>query len=128
MNEIKIHDIKALVEVPDYSMYIYYGLIILSSIALLVVIYFIYKIIKNKKVNVRREYFDILNNLDLNNSKQSAYVITKYGYLLAQNEREKQLLGDLISSLELYKYKKNVPSLEEDIKTSFSIFMDALDV
>ena len=128
MNDIKIHDIKALVEVPDYSMYIYYGLIILSSIILCIVIYFIYKFIKNKKVNVRKEYFDILNNLDLNNSKQSAYLITKYGYLLAQNEREKQLLADLISSLELYKYKKNVPNLEEEIKTSFSIFMDALDV
>ncbi len=128
MNEIKIHDIKDIVEVPDVTFYIYYGLIILAFIALCLVIYFIYKFIKNRKINIRKEYFKILEELDLNNSKNSAYQITKYGHLLARNDREKQLFNDLLSELEVYKYKINVPEFHDDTKALFDVFMDSLDV
>ncbi len=128
MNEIKIHDIKDIVEVPDFSFYIYYGLISLAIILILIAFYFIYKFFKNKKVNIRKEYYKILEELDLTNTKNSAYLITKYGHILAQNEREKQLFYDLVEMLEIYKYKKNVPIFSEDIKVSLKIFMESLDV
>ncbi len=128
MNELKIHDIKSIVEVPDFTFYIYYGLISLAIILVCIALYFIYRFFKNRKVNVRKEYFKILEELDLNDSKNSAYLITKYGQLLAQNESEKQLFNDLAASLEIYKYKKDVPKFSENIKASFTVFKDSLDV
>ncbi len=128
MNELKIHDIKELVEVPDISFYIYYGLISLGVIICCIFIYFAYKFIINKKTNIRKEYLSILQNINLEDTKHSAYIITKYGHKIAIHEREKQLLEDLIVQLEIYKYKKDVPKFSDEVKTSFGIFMDSLDV
>ena len=89
MNEIKIHDIKELVEIPDFSIYIYSALWILGILAIFIFIFLIYRYFKNKKRCRRKEYYKILKNLDLNNSKESAYMITKYSRLLSQTQREK---------------------------------------
>ena len=128
MNEIKIHDIKPLIEVPDYSMYIFYGLVLLVAIIFGLIIYFIYRFFKNRKQNIRKEYFKKLKEVDFINSKQSAYSITKYGQLLAKSDREKQLLHDLIEKLESYKYRKDVPSFDSETKLLFDNFMESLDV
>ena len=128
MNEIKIHDIKPLVEIPDYSFFILSGLILLGIIIVSLVIFFIYKYLKNKKQNIRREYFKKLKELDFKNSKKSAYDITKYGQLLVKTKREKQLLNDLISQLEQYKYKKDVDNFDDETKALFDRFLDGLDV
>ncbi len=127
MNDIKIHDIKDIVEVPDLSLYIYYGLIVLGFCLIVFAIYLLYKFIKNIQNNDRKKYIEILENLNFDNSKHTAYQITKYGLLLAQNEREKQLYHDLILQLEIYKYKKDVPSFEKETKLLFDIFMESLD-
>ena len=59
MNEIKIHDIKGIVEVPDFSIYFYYGLIACGVILVFILIYFIYSYIVNKKPNIRKEYLKV---------------------------------------------------------------------
>ncbi len=128
MNEIKIHDIKPLVNIEDYSFYIYYGLIVGGIILLLVSIYFIYKFIKRKNNNTRMEYFKVLKKIDFTNSKQTAYDITKYGYLLAQTSREKQLLNDLVAQLEIYKYQKSVPIISDEVTVMYDNFIDSLEV
>lgn len=128
MNEIKLHDIKGLVEVSDSSLYIFYGLILFGLIVVCIIGYLIYKFFKYKRQNIRQDYFKQLQAVDFNNSKQSAYDITKYGILLVRTPREKQLLNDLISKLESYKYKKDVPNIDEETKASFDTFMDSLDV
>ncbi len=128
MNEIKIHDIKALVDVSDYSIYFYYSLILAFVVIFCLIIYFIYRFLKNRKENIRKKYFNILENIDFENSKKSAYEITKYGQLLAVEDDEKQLLLKLLDNLENYKYKKNVPSFNKDTKELFDNFMDTINV
>jgi len=128
MNELKLNDIKDLVQIPDYSIYFYYGLIIFVISIFVVVIYIIYNYWKNKKQNIRKIYFKRLKDIDFNNSKKSAYDITKYGYLLVNTTKEKQLLEDLVDKLGDYKYKRDVPIIDDDIKNSFHIFMESLDV
>jgi len=128
MNDIKINDIKPLVDIVDYSFYLYYGLILFGIMSLCVVIYFIYKYMTNKEKNIRKYYFEILDNLDFNQSKQSAYIITKYGEKLAVTQREKQLLHELVNKLKPYKYKKEVAYFNDDVKNSFKLFMDSLDI
>lgn len=128
MNEIKIHDIKNLVEIPDISLYIYMFLWILGIAFIFILIFLIYKFFYNRNKNERKKYYKILKNLELKDSKQSAYTISKYIRLLAENEREKRLAEELIEELEKYKYKKEVKELEDDVKIIFARFMDSVDV
>lgn len=128
MNEIKIHDIKELVEIPDISLYIYMTLWILGIALIFIVIFLIYKFFYNRNKNERKKYYQTLKEVDLNNSKESAYTISKYIRLLATNEREKRLAEELIEELDKYKYKKNVENLSDDVKIVFARFMDLVDV
>lgn len=124
----KLNDIKELEKIPDNSLFIFLALVLLGFIFLLILIFFITKLIKNRKKNPRKIYFKILKNVNFSDSKKSAYTITKYSRLIVSNEREKKLAIELIESLEKYKYKKEVENIDNEVKAKFSIFMDSLDV
>jgi len=128
MNEIKIHDIKELVEIPDISFYIYITLWILGIAFIFAIIFLIYKFFYNRNKNERKKYYKILKEVDLSNSKQSAYTISKYTRLLATSQREEKLVEELIEELDSYKYKKEVEELNDDVKIIFARFMDSVDV
>lgn len=128
MNEIKIHDIKPLAQINDFSLYIYMLLWILGILLLFIIVFLIYKFFKNRSNNKRKAYYKILENLDLNDSKISAYTITKYARLLVRNEREVKLYEELNEELEAFKYKKEVGPLSDNVKIHFGRFMDTIDV
>lgn len=124
----QIHDIKNLVLIPDNSIFIFSFLIFLGVIVVLLIIFFIYKFIKNKKTNERKTWFKTLENINYQNPKEAAYTITKYTRLLVTNPRDKKLCNELIEELEKYKYKKTVESIDDNIKAKLSTLMDAIDV
>lgn len=124
----KLNDIKELEKIPDNSIFIFALLVFLGFLVLLSIIFLIIKFFKNRKKSPRKIYFEILKQIDFENSKKSAYLITKYARLVASNEREKKLANELIDELEKYKYKKNVENINNEIKNKYSIFMEALDV
>lgn len=128
MNEIKIHDIKQLVEIPDISFYIFIALIILVVAFISLISFLIYKYFNNKKRNLRKEYYKILKDISFDDTKQTAYTISKYSRLLATSELEIKLCKELIDELEKYKYKKNVEKFDGNVKVRYGIFMDSLDV
>jgi F0F1-type ATP synthase membrane subunit b/b' len=126
---LKIYDIKPIVDIPDTSLYIYYGLIILILIFFIFIVVYIYKKVKNKKNVIANQYFTILKNIDFNNSKQSSYLISKYGRLLAKTQEEKNLINEIYNDLEQYKYKKEITShISNDIKIKFDKFIRILNV
>ena len=126
---IKIHDIKPIVEIPDVSIYIYYSLIIIFILLLCIGIYFIYKFLKPKVKSHDLIWYEKLKNVDFTKSKDAAYKISKYGRLLAKDERQLHLVNELIEELSLYKYKKMIPNkFSKETKIKFNIFMDSLDV
>lgn len=124
----KLNDIKELEKIPDNSIFIFALLVFLGFLVLLSIIFLIIKFFKNRKKSPRKIYFEILKQIDFEDSKKSAYLITKYARLVASNEREKKLANELIDELEKYKYKKNVENINNEIKNKYSIFMEALDV
>lgn len=128
MNELQLHDIKALVSIPDYSFFVFIALIILGLALVSTLAFLIFKIITNRKKDMKKEYFKILKELDLNDSKNAAYTITKYSRLLVSNEREEKLCAELIEELEVYKYKKDVNNLSKEAILTFERFMDSVDV
>ncbi len=128
MNDLKIHDIKPLVEIPDYSLYILILLVTIIAIIMLTLVYFIYKIIRNKEPSIKKQSFKVLKNINLNDTKTSAYAITFHGRILATTPREKKLFEELTSVLEKHKYKKEIESFDEETLHQLEIFMEAVDV
>ena len=128
MNDLKIHDIKGLVEIPDFTQYLYMALWVLGIVFFFVIIFFIFRYFYNKNRNQRKNYYKILKELDLSNAKKSAYTISKYSRLLVSNEREQKLCEELIEALDNYKYKKEVEPLNDEVKIHFGRFMDNIDV
>lgn len=124
----KLHDIKPLVQIPDNSFFIFLALVIFTFVIFLGVIFFFLKLYKNRKKSDKKRYFEILENINFKDSKQSAYTITKYSRLLARTQREKKICEELIQNLENYKYKKNVQEIDEKIKANFLNFMEIIDV
>jgi len=124
----KIHDIKDIVKIPDNSIFIYYGLIFLGLLLSLIILLFIIKYFKNKKVNQRKVYFETLKNIEFKDSKKDAYIITKNLRLLIKNDREKILANELINELNEYKYKKEVPNISNDIKNKLTTLLGIIDV
>ncbi len=122
----KIHDIKSLVEIPDFSLYVFAILCFLLLCIVASLIFLIYKTINNKKKNCKKEYYQILKNMDFSNPKEASYKISKYLRLLDQ--KETSLIMALIKDLDEYKYKKNVKQIDKNILNKFEIIMETIDV
>lgn len=126
---IKIHDIKPIVEIPDNTIYIYYALIVTGLLLSFLLLYLIYKFFKSKKITDDKIYFEKLKRIDFKELKESSYNISKYGRVLAKDERQKRLIEELHNSLEQFKYKKTIPNtIPINIKQQFETFMESLDV
>jgi len=126
---LKINDIKPIVEIPDHSIYLYYGLILLGLCFICLILYFVYIYIKTKKNSKQKEYFKILKNIEFSNQKNAAYTISKYGRLLVKEERETRLFEELHHELEQFKYRKNISQeIPNSIKVKYETFLDSLDV
>lgn len=128
MNNLEIHDIKGLTQIPDISFYLFLGLCALGITLLLILIFLLYKYFNNRKKNKRKEYYKILKELDLSDSKKAAYTISKYARLLVSSHREKKICSELIEELEAFKYKKDVEEINDEVKIIFGRFMDIIDV
>ena len=124
----KLHDIKELENIPDNSIFIFSILVFAGIILILTIIFLFIKYFKNRKVSDRKTYFNILKNIDFDDSKKAAYIITKYSRLIANNDREKKLANELIEELEFFKYKKSVNKIDKLTKAKYSTFMEILDV
>ena len=124
----KLHDIKELENIPDNSIFIFSILVFAGIILILTIIFLFIKYFKNRKVSDRKTYFNILKNIDFDDSKKAAYIITKYSRLIANNDREKKLANELIEDLEFFKYKKDVKNIDKMSKAKFLTFMEILDV
>jgi hypothetical protein len=132
MNEenltVQLRDIKPLLEIPDSSYYIYWGLIIFVGLLLLGVVFFVFKRFwENRRVNLEKGYLQALKNIDWKDSKKSAYDATHYARLLATDERKKELFSQLEPMLEKYKYKKEVDEIDEETKKQFNLYVQVAD-
>ncbi len=125
-NNLKINDIKSIVEVSDYSFYFFILLILSSLIICSLLIYFTYTKIKNKDVNYQKIYIRNLKNIDTTKSKKAAYEITKYIQLVSKNESQTKLANELILKLESYKYKKESKKFDKKTVNLYKSLMDSL--
>ena len=127
MNE-KLIDIRPIIEISDYSLY----LLIITILSALFISYklfkLFYKIAKNNcKINCQKYYFIKFISIDWSNPKEAAYLATKYGEILAQDKRRRELFLQLKKHLDTYKYKKNVADIDEETLNYYNLYKQVCD-
>ena len=119
-----LKDIKPLLEIPDNSYYIYWGLIGFAIFLAIAIIFFVAKKLwDNRKVNLAKGYLEAIQSINWVDTKKSAYEATHYARLLATDERRKELFSQLEPLLEQYKYKKEVGELDQDTQNKFNLYV-----
>jgi len=135
MPELKLRDIKPLVEIPDYSLFFLVAIVIVGLFILVLILYFIVKYIKNRdKFNKKKEYLRLLKEVDLSDSKKAAYEITKYAQYFAslkdksnpQLYKHEEIAHNLIARLSPYKYKKSVLNLDDEVISYYHLFVEVV--
>ena len=123
-----LRDIKPLMEIPDSSYYIYWGLIIFVSLLTIGILFFVLmKLWKNRKINLAKGYLEKIKAIDWIETKTSAYDATQYARLLATDERRVELFSQLEAKLEQYKYKKEVDKIDDETKKLFNLYVQVAD-
>jgi hypothetical protein len=123
-----IKDIKPMVEIPDASFWLYWGVVLLGVVILGTALFFlIRKIWSLREENRAKRYLEALHRVEWSDPKRAAYTITRYGRLLATDERRKELFSQLLPLLERYKYRKNVDPVDEETKRRFELYRQVCD-
>ena len=124
----QLKDIKPLLEIPDSSYYIYWGLIDLAIVLTVGIVFFILKKLwDNRKVNLAKGYLASIKKIDWIDTKKSAYEATHYARLLATDERRQELFSQLEPLLEQYKYKKEVDEVDQETRNKFNLYVQVAD-
>jgi hypothetical protein len=124
----QLRDIKPLLEIPDSSYYIYWGLIIFAMVLAVGILFFAAKKLwENRKINLAKGYLEALKKIDWQDTKKSAYQATHYARLLATDERKAELFSQLEPMLEQYKYKKEVDMVDTDTQNKFNLYVQVAD-
>ncbi len=126
--EEKLVPIKDFVSVSDVSFYIFLALALGLFLLILAGALWLVSAIKNRKKTPIYKAKKILNELDFKDAKKSSYAISKYGFILAQNDLSKEFLVELNKRLEKYKYQKTVPNMSQEDRAEFVKFMELCDV
>lgn len=128
--DVPLHDIKNIVEVQEYSFYYLLGVIVLSALVLSTIVYFVFKYLqKRNEYNQRKEHFELLNLIDLNDTKSAAYGVSKYGATFANDgERQSGMYKNISARLEQFKYRKDVDSFDEETLAFIELYKGMIDV
>lgn len=128
--DIPLHDIKPIVDVPEYSIYYFSALSALALILTCIILYLLYKWIQKRNAfSIRKEHIKLLNSLDLSDTKQSAYAITTYGYTFKDDSpRHSEMYANIINRLEIYKYKKEVEAFDDEVLGYVELYKGMIDV
>ncbi|WP_457564979.1 hypothetical protein [Caminibacter sp.] len=116
---LPLRDIKPNVEIIDYGWWFFVVFLVILSIVLL---FLIYKWLKNRKKNPA---LIMLKNLDFSNSKKTAYIFSKYAKEFV-NETNKELFEEIEKKLVKFKYKPDVPEMDEKLIEKIKAFIRTL--
>jgi hypothetical protein len=124
----QLRDIKSLLEIPDSSLYLFWGLVGTGVLLLGAILYFaLRKFLEHRRANLAKKYLARLKAIDWRDPKASAYAATKYARLLATDERRKELFAQLEPLLERYKYKKEVDPVDDETMKQFNLYVQVAD-
>lgn len=121
----KLKDIKGIVEVSDYSMYYLLGIIFAILLMIIGIIYLYKKPKRRKKPTSRVVALGNLKNINYANAKDTAYSFTLNTPFFI-NEKNRDQYESILQKLEIYKYEKEVPQINEDLKNEIQKYIGRL--
>lgn len=128
--DIPLHDIKPLLEVSDYSLYYFIGVVAAGVIVTAALLFWAWRrFVQNRKATARKNAYAALKAVDFSDPKAAAYAITRYGYLFENDgERQREAFAHLCSLLEAYKYRPHVEMIDEKTRGYYENFVGMIDV
>lgn len=128
MGELKLHDIKPLVEVPDNSLLFFIITILGVVIVVSLIAWAVYRFVQRKReVNWQAFYLKALGEVDSSDSKIAAYKVTEYGQKLTKSAEQSVAFETLLEQLESYKYKKMVEDFDPKTKEMMDSFLKSFE-
>ena len=122
----ELRDIKPNVEIPDNSLII----LSVSLFTLIVLAILLYLLLKPKRKK-RKKLTPLeikkkeLKELDFDNDKDVAYTFTTHAGEFT-NEKNLHEYEEILKQLEPYKYKKEIPKMDKELKKRIKRFIDAI--
>ncbi len=128
--DIPLHDIKPIIEVQEYSMYYLIAIVIVAIFLVLGVSYLVYKWLQSRnRFNIRSEHLRLISELDLNDTKKTAYLLSSYGLTFKDDSpRHSEMYRNLTDRLDEYKYKKEVAAFDSEVIGYIEVYKGMLDV
>ena len=121
-----LRDIKDVVEVQEYSLAMLVALIVVLLLLLGVALYFFKnRRRRRKKPTAKAIALQKLQNLDYSKTKELVYIFEAEGELFV-NEKNQENFEKIKKALEIYKYRKDVPPLDEGVKAEIEQFIKGL--
>ena len=127
--DIPLHDIKPLMEAPDSSFTISAIIFVIAVLLFFWVFFLIYRFVQNKReINHRKIHYRALKKIDFRDAKKAAYAITEHGRIFAEDsERLNETYVNLVSRLEVYKYKKVVTAIDDESRRHYKRYLKMID-
>lgn len=128
--DIPLHDIKPIVEVQEYSIYLFIFLLVVALFLLLALGYILWRFVqKRSRYNKRAEDKKALESISFEDPKKAAYALTLYGATFSNDStRHTEMYQNLLGRLEQYKYKKRVASIDEETLSYYQLYKEMCDV
>ena len=121
-----LRDIKDVVEVQEHSLAMLLALIAVALLLLSVALYFFKnRRRRRKKPTVKEVALEKLKSLDYNNTKEVVYTFEAEVEHFV-NEKNRSNFEKIKKALEIYKYKKEVPTLDKGVKKEIEQFIKGL--
>lgn len=112
----KLRDIKTIVDVSDYSLWVLVAVVLMFTIILSYIIFkFLTRRKKRVKPTLKQTALKKLKNINFTDEKSAIYTFSENFALFLDEDNEAEF-SELQNRLVEYKYKKSVESLPEDIK------------
>jgi len=119
----ELRDIKGVVEVTDFSLYYFMGVVTASVIVLIVIAIFVYRFFSKKDpLTQKKVAMELLEKFEFDDAKESAYAFSHLAQY-AVNDTQRSELESLLVELEEYKFKKEVPQLDAELKAKMQKFI-----
>lgn len=121
-----LHDIKEIVEVQEHSLMILSGWV-LFALAIMMMAFYLFKNRRKrrKKATPKELALQKLRAIDYNNPKEVVYTFQEQAKLFLE-DKNRQEFDAIMKTLEVYKYKKDVPTLADEIKAKIEAFIRGL--
>lgn len=121
-----LRDIKGIVEVTDYSLYWFVLIIVLLFMFMMFGVYkYKTRRRRKKRLSPREQALINLYNLDFNDTKNVAYGFEEHTQVFI-NDKNQEQFNTIKSKLKRYKYKKDIPALDNEIKYDIQKFIKGL--